>query len=207
LQLIEFILHIDKYLVTFTGEFEVLVYGILFLIVFLETGFVITPFLPGDSLLFAAGAIAAQGSLNVALLTVIFAAASIFGDTVNYWLGFYVGPRAFTEGSRFFKKKYLDDAHSFYLKHGRKTIVLARFVPIIRTFAPFVAGIAKMSYTEFIAFNVTGAILWVIPFTWAGYFFGNVGIVKDNFSAMILVIVFVSILPGVWRYCTIKLKK
>jgi membrane-associated protein len=161
---------------------------------------VITPFLPGDSLLFASGAIAAQGSLNIVLLMLVLAAASILGDTANYWIGYHVGPRAFVEHSRYFKKKYLDDARAFYQKYGKKTIVLARFVPIIRTFAPFTAGIAKMSYGEFAVFNATGAILWVIPFTLGGFFFGNIPFAKENFSAVIFAIIIISLLPALWNF-------
>jgi membrane-associated protein len=170
------------------------------LIIFLETGLVITPFLPGDSLLFAAGAFAALGALNVWVLFVLLSVAAILGDTVNYWIGHYIGPRAFSGNIRFLKKEYLDRTHAFYEKYGGKTIILARFIPIIRTFAPFVAGIGAMTYSKFIVYNVVGGIAWVGIFLFGGYFFGNLPFVKDNFTIVILAIIGISVLPGVIEY-------
>jgi membrane-associated protein len=163
--------------------------------VFLETGVVVTPFLPGDSLLFAAGALAATGALDPGALIAILAAAAILGDTANYHIGKYVGPRAFSGQVRWLKKEYLDRTHAFYERHGGKTIFLARFIPIVRTFAPFVAGIGYMSYVRFLAWNLTGGIVWVAACVGAGYGFGNIPVVKQNFSLVILGIVFVSVLP------------
>jgi membrane-associated protein len=196
--LIDIVLHLDKYLVQLTLTHGELVYAVLFAVIFMETGFVITPFLPGDSLLFAAGALAAQDSLNPVVLFAVFAVAAVFGDSVNYWIGQLVGPRAFREGdSKYFKRKYLDDARAFYEKYGKKTIVLARFVPIVRTFAPFVAGIAEMTYSHFLTYNIAGAILWVAAFTGGGYFFGNIPLVKENFSLVIFAVIILSLLPAI----------
>lgn len=199
-QLVDYIIHLDHYLNAIIQYFGIWTYLILFLIIFLETGFVITPFLPGDSLLFAAGSFAALGSLNPVLLFIILAGAAILGDTVNYWIGNLVGPRAFSGNIRFLKKEYLDRTHEFYEKHGGKTIILARFIPIIRTFAPFVAGIGAMTYPRFLFFNVIGAVAWVALFTFGGYFFGNLPFVKQNFTIVILVIIFISVLPGLVEF-------
>jgi membrane-associated protein len=166
----------------------------------METGFVVTPFLPGDSLLFAAGAFAGLGDLNIVVLIVLLVAAAILGDTVNYWIGHYIGPRAFSGSIRFLKKEYLDRTHEFYEKHGGKTIILARFIPIIRTFAPFVAGVGEMTYLHFITYNVVGGIAWVLLFTLGGYFFGNLPAVQDNFTLVILAIIFISVLPGIIEF-------
>ncbi len=196
--LINFFLHLDKNLQHFVDIYHTWTYLVLFLVIFCETGLVVTPFLPGDSLLFLAGAIAAGSShpLNVFWLWVILCAAAILGDTVNYWIGHYIGPRAFgREDARILKKKYLDETHEFYEKHGGITIILARFVPIIRTFAPFVAGVGEMTYSHFIAYNVIGGVAWVSLFTFTGYFFGNIGFIKHNFSYVILAIVLISVLP------------
>lgn len=205
-ELVDFILHLDVHLNSIIQNFGIWTYLILFLIIFLETGFVITPFLPGDSLLFAAGSFAALGSLNVWVLFVTLTLAAILGDTLNYWIGHYIGPRAFSGNIRFLKKEYLDRTHEFYEKHGGKTIILARFIPIIRTFAPFVAGIGAMEYPRFFFFNVTGAILWVGLFTFGGYFFGNLPFVQDNFTIVILAIIVISVLPGVFEFLRDKYK-
>jgi membrane-associated protein len=177
---------------------------ILFAIVFCETGLVVTPFLPGDSLLFAAGALAALGSLNVWLLFLSLALAAILGDTANYWIGKRIGPRAFDGTVRFLKQDHLRKTEAFYEKHGRKTIILARFVPIVRTFAPFVAGVGSMKYGVFLAYNVVGGVLWVATCVGAGYFFGNIPVMKKNFSLVILAIIFVSTLPILWEAWTAR---
>jgi membrane-associated protein len=205
-ELVDFILHLDVHLNAIIQNFGIWTYLILFLIIFLETGVVVTPFLPGDSLLFAAGSFAALGSLNVWVLFIILTLAAILGDTLNYWIGHYVGPRAFSGNVRFLKKEYMDRTHGFYEKHGGKTIILARFIPIIRTFAPFVAGIGAMDYPRFFLFNVTGAVLWVALFTFGGYFFGNLPFVQDNFTIVILVIIVISVLPGVFEFLRDKYK-
>lgn len=201
--IIDFILHLDKYLNILIQNFGAWTYAILFLIVFAETGFVVTPFLPGDSLLFAAGAFAAVGSLNVLILAFTLAAAAVLGDTINYSTGKFLGSKAFEKYPKIFKKEYLDKTHKFYEKYGAKTIVLARFVPIVRTFAPFVAGVGKMSYLKFLVYNIAGGILWVALFIFGGYFFGNIPVVKNNFSAVIIIIIIASIIPiavEVWKH-------
>jgi membrane-associated protein len=202
LKLIDLFLHLDKHLETIIHDFQAGTYLILFLVIFIETGLVVTPFLPGDSLIFAAGAFAARpGSpLNIIVLFILLCAAAIAGDTVNYWIGHYIGPHAFSGNIRFFKKEYLDRTHDFYERHGGKTIILARFIPIIRTFAPFVAGIGAMTYPRFIAYNVIGGIAWVTLFTFSGYFFGELSFVKNNFSFVVMAIIFISVLPGVIEY-------
>ena len=205
-ELVDFILHLDVHLNAIIQNFGIWTYLILFLIIFLETGVVVTPFLPGDSLLFAAGSFAALGSLNVWVLFVTLTLAAILGDTLNYWIGHYIGPRAFSGNVRFLKKEYIDRTHGFYERHGGKTIILARFIPIIRTFAPFVAGIGAMEYPRFFFFNVTGAILWVALFTFGGYFFGNLAFVQDNFTIVILAIIVISVLPGVFEFLRDKYK-
>lgn len=192
---IDLFLHLDKHLSVIIQTYGTWTYLLLFLIIFLETGFVVTPFLPGDSLLFAAGTFAGLGSLNVGYLFVLLSIAAIVGDTVNYWVGHYVGPRAFSGNIRFLKKEYLDRTHEFYEKHGGKTIILARFIPIIRTFAPFVAGIGEMSYWRFISYNVLGGVVWVAIFTFGGYFFGNLKFVQENFSIVVIVIIIISVVP------------
>ncbi len=200
-QFIDFIIHLDKYLSVIIQDYGVWTYAILFTIIFCETGLVITPVLPGDSLLFAAGAFAAIGALNHNLLLILLSIAAIAGDTVNYWAGYYVGPKIFhKENVRFLNKKHLEKTHRFYEKYGGKTIILARFVPIIRTFAPFVAGIGSMTYIRFITFNVIGGIMWVSLFVSGGYYFGNIPIVKRNFTLVILAIIIISIMPGIIEY-------
>lgn len=202
---LDFFLHLDKNLEAVILTYGTAAYVLMFFIIFMETGFVVTPFLPGDSLLFVAGALASQGIIDVGLLFIILTFAAIMGDSVNYWIGSMVGKKVFHEKSRFFKKEYLLKTEKFYEKYGGKTIILARFMPIIRTFAPFVAGIGKMNYKWFIIYNISGGILWVGLFLFGGYFFGNIPIIKNNFEVSIFVIIFVSILPGIIEY--IKHKK
>jgi membrane-associated protein len=181
---------------------------VLFVIVFCETGLVVTPILPGDSLLFAAGAIAALGSLNPHLLVVLLTIAAVLGDAVNYQIGRYVGPAVFKkEDSRYFKRAHLEKTHAFYERYGGKTIIIARFVPIVRTFAPFIAGVGQMSYKRFALYNVVGAVLWVVIGVYAGYLFGGLKIVKENFSLIIIAIVFISLLPAVFEYWRAKQRK
>ena len=195
-QFLDVILHLDKYLQTFATEYSVMAYILIFLIIFFETGVVITPFLPGDSLLFVAGALAAVGSFKIGILFIIIFVAAVLGDAMNYHIGKFIGPRIFVkESSLLFNKGYLVRAQKFYEKHGKETIILARFVPVIRTFAPFVAGIGKMSYRIFLAYNVLGALLWCILFLFGGFLFGNIPFVKENLSLLILAIVILSIIP------------
>jgi membrane-associated protein len=200
---IDFFIHLDKYLPAIINSFGIWAYVLVFLVVFCETGLVVTPILPGDSLLFALGTFAALGSLNIQALLILLCAAAVAGDTVNYTIGHFIGPRVFHfEDSRFFKKEYLQRTHAFYEKHGGKTIIIARFMPIIRTFAPFVAGIGAMSYTKFILYNIVGGIAWVCLCLLSGYFFGNIPLVKNNFTLAIIAIVILSVMPGViefWR--------
>jgi len=206
ISIIDFTLHIDKYLGDIIQSFSIGVYGLVFLIIFLETGLVITPFLPGDSLIFAAGAFAAKGVLNVILLFVILSLAAIIGDTVNYWIGNIFGERVF-ERSKLFKKEYLDKTKNFYEKYGNKAIVIGRFIPIIRTFVPFIAGIGKMRYSQFLLYNVLGGILWVGLFLFGGYFLGEVPLVRDNFSIFIILIIIVSVLPVLVKIISSLLKQ
>jgi membrane-associated protein len=198
--IIDLFLHLDEHLNAIIKDYGVWTYGLLFLVIFMETGFVVTPFLPGDSLLFAAGSFAALGSLNVLLLYLLLFVAAVLGDTVNYWIGNKIGPRAFEQDIRFLKKEFLDKTQRFYDKHGGKTIVLARFVPIVRTFAPFVAGVGTMSYGRFVTYNVLGAFLWTTIFIFGGFFFGNIPIVKQNFEFVILAIILLSVLPMVIEF-------
>ncbi len=191
----EAFLHIDRHLLDLSMTYGAWIYAILFLIVFFETGVVVTPFLPGDSLLFATGALAAAGVLDLGVVLALLTAAAIIGDNMNYWIGRSVGPRVFTEGSRLLKREYLLQTKRYYEKHGGKTVVLARFMPIIRTFSPFVAGIGRMSYPRFLAFDVGGGIFWVCAFTLLGYFFGNVPIVKQNFGLVIVAVILLSVVP------------
>lgn len=195
--LIDFILHMDVHLNEIISNYGAWTYGILFFVIFMETGFVVTPFLPGDSLLFAAGTFAALGSLNPFYLFGLLSVAAILGDTVNYSIGAYIGERAFSGEIKFLKQEYLDRTQKFYDKHGGKTIILARFVPIIRTFAPFVAGVGTMKYRRFITYNIIGGIVWVAIFTFLGYFFGNIDFVKKNFELVIFAIIFISFIPPV----------
>jgi membrane-associated protein len=198
---IDILLHLDKYLDLMIQTMGIWSYVIIFLIIFCETGLVVTPILPGDSLLFAIGTFAAIGSFDIAMVLILLTIAAIAGDTVNYWIGNYLGPKVFHyEDSRFFKKKHLERTHQFYEKHGGKTIIIARFIPIIRTFAPFVAGIGSMTYRKFLSYNVIGGIFWIFSLTLAGYFFGNIPVVRNNFSLVIMAIVMISIMPGVIEY-------
>ncbi|HEY7869601.1 MAG TPA: DedA family protein [Methylomirabilota bacterium] len=201
--LVDVLIHLDRHLSEIIQQYGVWTYLILFLIVFCETGLVVTPFLPGDSLLFAVGTFAAIGALDLWLAMALLTAAAILGDSVNYAIGARVGPRVFRqEGGRFLNRKHLERTHDFYERYGAKTIVIARFVPIVRTFAPFVAGIGLMHYGRFLFYNVTGALLWILSLVLGGYLFGNIPIVRRNFSLVILAIIVLSILPGiveVWR--------
>ena len=200
---LDLILHLDRHLLELAQSYGAWVYAVLFLIVFLETGVVVTPFLPGDSLLFVAGTIAAAGEFNIHGLVLLLIVAAIAGDSLNYAIGRYLGPKVFRfDDSRFFKRAYVDRTHAFFERHGGKAIILARFVPIIRTYAPFVAGIGAMSYRRFLMFNVTGAVLWVALLAYAGFFFGNLPLVRNNLTVVILGIIVLSIMPGIiefWR--------
>lgn len=199
--LIDIALHLDQHLQALVAAYGAWVYLILFLIVFCETGLVVTPFLPGDSLLFVAGAVAAAGGMNIHLLVLLLIVAAVLGDAVNYSIGHYLGPRVFnSRESRWLNPRHLERAHAFYERHGGKTIIIARFVPIIRTYAPFVAGAASMSYRQFALYNVCGAVLWVVSLGYAGYFFGNLPLVKDNLTLVILGIIVLSIMPGLIEY-------
>ena len=197
---VDVFLHLDRHLGEMLETYGAWTYAILFVVVFLETGLVATPFLPGDSLLFAAGAFAAIGSLDLPILLVLLSVAAIAGDSLNYWIGRRVGPRVFTDRVRWLKREHLLRTQEFYERHGGKTIVIARFVPIVRTFAPFVAGIGTMPYRRFFAYNVIGGLLWVGLLVPAGYFFGNLPVVRDNFSIVVLAIIGVSLLPLVIEY-------
>ncbi|HLG35143.1 MAG TPA: DedA family protein [Bacteroidia bacterium] len=207
--IIDFILHIDKHLVEITTEYHKLTYLILFLIVFCETGLVVTPFLPGDSLLFAAGSIAALDSspLNVFVLALIFFAAAFSGDNSNYFIGKFIGHKVYEKNYRLIKKEYLNRTHAFYEKHGGKTVVIARFIPIIRTFAPFVAGVGGMQYARFIIFGMVASLLWISVFVTSGYLFGQLPVVKNNFSLVTLGIILVSVLPIIIGFIRSRMQK
>ena len=208
MELLDFILHVDAHLLEFITNYGVWIYAILFLIIFVETGLVVMPFLPGDSLLFAAGALAAStGAMNPYVLIILLFAAAVLGDTLNYHIGKFIGPRVFEIESRFINKKHLTYTQKFFEKHGGKTIIFARFVPFARTFAPFVAGAGHMHYKYFLSFNVIGAICWVGSFVTLGYLFGNMPIVKDNFTHLIFGIIIISVLPGIIGFIRQKLKK
>ncbi len=196
--LINFVLHIDQHIAQLAAEYGAWIYGILFVIVFCETGLVVTPFLPGDSLLFAAGSIAATGEMNIHLIVLLLIIAAVLGDAVNFYIGKFFGNQLFAnKDSKIFKQQYLKKTEDFYAKHGGKTIILARFVPIIRTFAPFVAGMGHMNYARFFAFNIIGALAWVSGFAYSGYFFGNLDVVKNNLSLVLIAIIVISVLPMV----------
>jgi membrane-associated protein len=200
-QFIDIVLHLDKHLVLLVESYGVWVYAILFAIVFMETGFVVTPFLPGDSLLFVAGAVAAAGGMDVGVVAATLVTAALCGDNVNYWVGRFLGPKVFQfEGSRWLKQENLDRTHAFMEKHGPKAIIIARFVPVVRTFVPFVCGIGRLTYGRFLGFSVLGALIWVGLLVPAGYFFGNLPVVKNNLTAVILLIVFISVLPGIVEF-------
>ena len=208
MNLIDFILHVDQHLFEFITNYGVWVYGILFLIIFVETGLVVMPFLPGDSLLFAAGALAAStGALDPVVLVLLLFIAAVLGDTLNYHIGKYIGPRVFEIESRFINKEHLIKTSQFFEKHGGKTIIIARFMPFIRTFAPFVAGAGTMHYRNFLLFNAIGAALWVGSFVTLGFLFGNLPVVKDNFTHLIFGIIILSVLPGVIGFIQQRLKK
>lgn len=200
MQLIEFILHVDQHLIEFVQNYGMWVYAILFLIIFVETGLVVMPLLPGDSLLFAAGAIAATGALDPVALSVLLFFAAVMGDSLNYQIGHYIGPRVFNLKSRFINREHLLKTQTFFEKHGGKTIIFARFMPIIRTFTPFIAGVGSMKYSRFLMFNMVGGAAWVLSFIWLGYFFGNLPVIKDNFTYVIFAIIGISLLPAVIEF-------
>lgn len=204
---IDFILHIDDHLQLMIAQYGIWTYGIMFLIIFVETGLVIMPFLPGDSLLFAAGALSADSALNPVLIFVLLSIAAILGDTINYWAGSYIGTRIFKEDAKVLKLEYLQRTETFFAKYGGKTIFIARFVPIVRTYAPFVAGASSMHYSRFILFNVTGGLVWVGLFTFGGYFFGNLPFVKQNFGLVVIAIIALSVVPVILELWKKKFKK
>ncbi len=204
----DLLVHLDRHLATLLEQHGAWVYLLLFVIIFCETGLVVTPFLPGDSLLFIAGTLAAGGGIDVHLIAVLLVAAAALGNTVNYSIGRFIGPKVFHwEESRLFNRRALDHAHAFYEKHGGKTIVITRFVPILRTFAPFVAGIARMTYLSFTAYNLAGALAWVLSLLYAGYWFGNVPFVKENLTIVIVGIVVLSVTPLAFEYLRQRLKR
>jgi membrane-associated protein len=205
--LVDLFLNLDQYLEQIILQFGAVTYILLFFVIFAETGFVVTPFLPGDSLIFAAGTFAARGWLNPLILFVSLSLAAILGDTVNYWIGHSIGSRAYTGEVKWIKKEYIDKTHAFFEKYGGKTIVLARFVPIVRTFAPFVAGVGEMSYRYFITYNVVGGILWVSIFLGLGYFFGNIPFVQKNFELVIIAIILISVVPAVYEIVRSRMEK
>ncbi len=199
-QFIDILLHLDQHLTLLIGQYGVWVYAILFTIIFCETGLVVTPFLPGDSLLFVVGALAATGALDVQAVILLLMAAAFLGDNTNYWIGRFIGPRVFTQESRWLNRRYLDKTEAFYEKHGGKTVLFARFLPIIRTFAPFVAGIGHMVYNRFVLFSILGAIVWINSLVFLGYFFGNIPIIKNNLTLAILGIIVLSLMPGIVHF-------
>ena len=207
--IIDFIIHIDKHLFEIVSQYQFWTYLILFVIIFCETGLVVTPFLPGDSLLFAAGAIAAMegNPLNIFVLVLVLIVAAIIGDSVNYEIGKLLGHKVYERDYRFIKKEHLLKTHEFYEKHGGKTIIIARFMPIIRTFAPFVAGVGEMSFKRFVSFNIVGGVLWVVAFSFAGYFFGNIPVVKQNFTIVVFSIIIISLLPMVYAFVQARFNK
>ena len=207
-ELLDFVLHLDVKLLGLVAQYGIVVYAILFAVIFAETGFVVTPFLPGDSLLFVAGTIAAQGQLNVHVLAVVLILAAVLGNSVNYAIGRWLGKHFFTDrGSKWLNPKHLEKAHAFYERHGGKAVVISRFLPIVRTYVPFVAGMAAMEWKEFTFYNVLGAALWVGSLAYAGFFFGNVPWIKNNLTAMIIGIVVISLLPLVYAFVKSRLQK
>lgn len=207
-QILDFVLHVDKYLELLINQFGIFTYIILFAIIFAETGLVVVPFLPGDSLLFIAGTLAGKGYIHIGILYIVFLSAAIVGDTCNYWIGHYIGPKVFQKKySKIFNPAYLEKTQHFFEKYGGKTIILARFIPIVRTFAPFVAGIGSMNYKQFIIYNIVGAFMWVTLFTWGGYFLGTLPVVQNNFHTAIVAIVFLSLLPPLYEYIKGKQEK
>lgn len=205
--LIDFLLNVDQHLVEFATNYGTWIYAILFLIIFVETGFVVMPFLPGDSLLFAAGALAATGAMNPWILIALLFVAAVLGDTLNYHIGKYIGPKVFETESRWIRKDYLFKTQAFFDKHGGKTIIFARFIPFARTFAPFIAGVSQMNYRYFISYNIIGGFLWISSFIILGYWFGNMPIIKSNFKFVILAIIIISIMPAVITYIRERNKK
>jgi membrane-associated protein len=205
--IIDFILHLDTYLGQIINSFGIATYAILFVIIFIETGLVFVPFLPGDSLLFAAGAFAAIESLNIFYLLILLIVAAVLGDTINYWIGHFIGDKIVANPRMPIKKEHLEQTNEFFRKHGGKTIILARFVPIVRTFAPFVAGPGKMNYRKFILYNVIGGVMWVSICTMAGYLFGNISFIKDNFSIVIIGVVVISLVPFLVEICRNRRKR
>lgn len=205
--IIDFILNIDVHLGEIISNYGRMTYAILFMIIFAETGFVFTPFLPGDSLLFAAGMFSATGAFNVMFLAMLLWIATFLGDNINYWVGYYFGQKIVNNKYVPINQKHIDNTQEFYKRHGGKTIFLARFMPIIRTFAPFVAGIGKMHYRKFVSFSIVGGFAWVALFVFAGYFFGNIPIIRDNFSIVIMGIIAISVFPGIFKLVKNKLKK
>lgn len=204
--LIDFVLHIDKHLLEIVTDYQTWTYLILFAIIFCETGLVVTPFLPGDSLLFAAGAIAAMpgNPIDVNLLVPMLLLAAVLGDNTNYWIGHFIGDRIYHKDYKLIKRSYIDKTHSFYEKHGRITLIVARFMPIIRTFAPFVAGVGHMKYVRFFSFSLIGNVLWVCLFTYAGNFFGNIPVIKQNFTLVVFAIIGISLVPPVYTFIKVK---
>jgi membrane-associated protein len=199
--LVDILLHLDRHLDTIIQQYGVWTYLILFLIIFCETGLVVTPILPGDSLLFAVGTFAARGALDVGLVLILLSVAAVAGDSVNYAIGYRLGPQIFrNQGVRFLNREYLERTHRFYERHGAKTIVIARFVPVVRTFAPFVAGIGRMSYARFVTYNVVGGVGWIASLVLGGYAFGNIPLVRQNFTLVIFAIIVLSVLPGVIEF-------
>jgi len=205
MEFLELLLHLDEHLANLINQLGPLTYIVLFLIIFAETGLVVTPFLPGDSLLFVIGTLSGSGFLNIWISYFTLLAAAIVGDTVNYWVGHHIGPKVFSkQNSKLFNKAYLEKTHKFYEKYGAKTIILARFLPILRTFAPFVAGVGRMDYSTFLSFNIIGALIWVSSLTFLGYFFGGLSFIKDNFEYAVIGIIIISLLPMVIEYIKYK---
>lgn len=206
--ILSYFYHFDKYLGQYLIQYGSWVYLLLLLVIFLETGLVLFPFLPGDSLIFVTGAFAASGYLDVVFLFTIFSFACIAGDTINYFIGNYVGSKVFSyKDSKIFKKEYLDRTRVFYERYGAKTIILARFIPVVRTFAPFLAGIGKMEYFKFLSYNIIGGLIWVALFVFSGYFFGNIPLIKDNLNIVVMIIIGLSIVPAIYEYIKAKLRK